>query len=627
MADLQTAYAEFHVKSIDVERRIIRGIATSPGVDRAGDVVEMSGITVRNPIPLLLHHKKDLPVGTATLGAATKDGIPFEAEIAVFGDAGTVRDRLDEAWHSIKAGLLRGVSIGFRVIGDALDVIRDTGGLRFKAIEILELSLVAIPANVNATITAIKSLDTAALRHHSPGASGTAPPKGGRVMTIQEQITQWENSRAAKDARMVELMNTAAATSSTLDEKASEEYDGLAAEVKNIDIHLVRLNAAEAANRARAVPITAASPADASVQRGGVPVLTVKANVPKGTGFIRLCQAMAVSHGNKMEAVEYAKRWKDSTPEVEMILKAAVAAGTTTDATWAGPLAPLRPLQDEFLEFLRPATIIGRIPNLHQVPFNVSIPSQTGGGSYSWVGQGAPKPVGKLQFGTATVGITKAAGIIVITEELARNSTPSAEETIRKDMVAGIAYFLDVEFTDPAKAPVANVSPGSVTNGITPITSAGTTPANGRTDVAAMIGAMTAAGLSATQATLLMSESNAAALSNALNPLGQPLFPGLSIEGGKALGVNVVTSQAVSSNVILLHGPSILIADDGGVTIDVSREASVQMDSAPMNPPDATVVLQSLWQLNLVGLRAERFINWKRVRAGSVQYVVQTYVG
>jgi hypothetical protein len=46
-----------------------------------------------------------------------------------------------------------------------------------------------------------------------------------------------------------------------------------------------------------------------------------------------------------------------------------------------------------------------------------------------------------------------------------------------------------------------------------------------------------------------------------------------------------------------------------------------------MSPADATVVFTSLWQNNLVGLRAERFINWKKVRAGCVQYTVQTYVG
>jgi hypothetical protein len=192
-------------------------------------------------------------------------------------------------------------------------------------------------------------------------------------------------------------------------------------------------------------------------------------------------------------------------------------------------------------------------------------------------------------------------------------------------MVNAIAYLVDTEFTLPARAPVANVAPGSITNGVTPITSAGTTPSNGRTDIAALISALVAAGLSAAEAVLLMSESNAAALSNALNPLGQPLFPGLTVKGGTALGVDVITSQAVSSNVILLHAPSILFADEGGVSIDVSREASLQMDSAPMNPPDATVVFQSLWQMNCVGLRAERTINWKKARTGSVQYTVQTY--
>jgi hypothetical protein len=68
------------------------------------------------------------------------------------------------------------------------------------------------------------------------------------------------------------------------------------------------------------------------------------------------------------------------------------------------------------------------------------------------------------------------------------------------------------------------------------------------------------------------------------------------------------------------------MADEGGLTIDVSREASVQMDSAPTDPPVAATVVVSLWQLNLIGIKAERFINWKRARLASVKYVVATYV-
>jgi len=45
------------------------------------------------------------------------------------------------------------------------------------------------------------------------------------------------------------------------------------------------------------------------------------------------------------------------------------------------------------------------------------------------------------------------------------------------------------------------------------------------------------------------------------------------------------------------------------------------MDSAPMSPADATTVYVSLWQNNCVGLRAERFITWKRVGTNSVKYL------
>jgi HK97 family phage major capsid protein len=443
--------------------------------------------------------------------------------------------------------------------------------------------------------------------------------------TIQEQITSFETSRATKHARMTAIMTKAAEAGATLDQAETDEYDGLTAEIKSIDAHLVRLRALETTTIAKATPITAANPDDASAQRGHVPIISVKSNLAPATAFIRYVQALAVARGSTLQAVEYAKRWHDSTPEVELALKAAVAAGTTTDATWAGPLAPITPLTTDFLALLRPQTILGKVDTFFKVPFNVSVASQTGGGTYQWVGQGAPKPVGKLAFATVTLSILKCAGIIVITEELARTSTPSAEEVIRRDMIAGIAAFLDQQFIDPAAAAVAGVSPGSVTNGVTPITTAGPTPANARTDIQALAAAMTAALVPSAGAVLILSETNALALTNALNPLGQPLFPGMAQGGGMIMGYKAVASQAAGTTVALVQPSAILYADDGGVTIDVSREASVQMDTVLDNPPVATSLFTSLWQNNLVGLRAERFINWKKGRAGVVQYTAATY--
>ena len=509
-----------------------------------------------------------------------------------------------------------------------------TGGFRITKSEILELSLVTIPANAGASISSIKSLDLAASGRDSSRDRGPLPivrvDKDAQPMeqkTINEQITSYENTRAAKHGRMTAIMDKSAAAGATLDDTETEEYDGLVAEIKAIDAHLVRLHALESTVITKATPVVVTpNAAAASDARGGIPVIQVRSMLPKGTGFVRYVQGLAACKGNLMQAFEYAKRWDDSTPEVGLVFKAAVAAGTTTDATWAGPLAPLMPLTSEFLELLRPATILGKVPGFRQVPFNVTIASQTGGGTYQWVGQGAPKPVGKLQFGSVSLTITKCAGIVVITLELARTSTPSAEAVIRQDMINGIAAFLDVEFTDPTKAAVAGVSPGSVTNGVTPITTAGTTPANARTDIQAMANAMVAANIPIGGAVLLMSSTNALALSNALNALGQPLFPSMSLDGGTVMGgIRVITSQAMGTTVALVQPDAILYADDGGVTIDVSQEASVQMDSAPDNPGVATTVLTSLWQNNLVGLRAERFINWKKARAGCVQYTVATY--
>jgi HK97 family phage major capsid protein len=446
-------------------------------------------------------------------------------------------------------------------------------------------------------------------------------------MTIPEQITQWSNTRAPKASRMAELMAKSAETGVTLDEQQSEEYDGLEKEIESIDKHLLRLKAQEKANLTNATAITTThSQVTASELRGGhTPVITVKSQLQPGQLFVRACMSMARGKGDSYQTLHYAKQWKDS-PEVEHIIehmwntKAAVAVGTTTDATWAGPLVVTQPL-NEFLELLRPRTLLGKIPGLRQVPFNVSVPSQTTGGTYAWVGQNKPKPVTKADYATVTVPFAKAAGIIVLSEELVKLSTPSAEMLVREEMIAGMAAFLDTQFVDPAVAVAANVSPASITNGAATIASSGVTGAAAKTDLASRVAVFAAANIPLESSVWLMNDSNAFGLAMSVNALGQPLFPGMSITGGTIFGIPVVVSNNVGLRVILVHAPSILFADEGGVRIDVSREASVQMDSAPTDTVDATTVYLSLWQRDLIGLKAERMITWIRARTAAVTYI------
>ena len=633
---MKRAYAILQIKSIDEDSRVITGIATTPTPDRSGDIVEPAGASFQLPIPLLWQHNSREPIGEVFAATVTPDGIEIQARLATIDDPGKLKDRLDEAWQSIKAKLVRGLSIGFKPLEEAR--ISDTYAYRYSKWLWLELSAVTIPANADATIHAIKALDLAASGRHLPGAPGLPvvhAVKAAKAMTIKEQITQFENTRAAKAAARDALMTKAGETGVTLDAAQTEEYETLALELKSIDAHLGRLRDLEASNLAVATTIAPVTEAEkASALRGGhVPVITVKSPLPKGTAFTRMCIALARGKGDSYQTLQHAKEWKDSTPEVESMIehmwrtKAAVAPGSTTDATWAGPLVVTQPL-NEFLELLRPRTLLGQVSGFRQVPFNVSVPSQTAGGTYGWVGQGLAKPVTKPAYATVTLPFAKAAGIIVLTEELVKLSTPSAEGLVREEMIAGMAQFLDVQFNDPAVAVAANVSPASITNGASTAAASGVTSAAAKADLAASVAVFTAANIPLAGSVWLMSDSNAFGLAISVNALGQPLFPGMSITGGTIFGIPVIVSNNVSTRVILVHAPSILFADEGGVRIDVSREASVQMDSAPSSPADATTVLVSLWQNNLVGLRAERMITWIRARTAAVRYITAAaYVG
>ncbi len=172
---MHRAYSVLQTKSIDDGERVIRGVATSPEVDRVGDIVDPLGVRYKNPLPLLWQHQHEKPVGTVKFDAPTKDGVTFEARLPVISEPGTLKDRVDEAWQSIKSGLVAAVSIGFRPIDGAVETLK-TGGLKFLKTEVYELSLVTIPANASAVIQAIKAFDKPPASGHSavtsPGVSG-----------------------------------------------------------------------------------------------------------------------------------------------------------------------------------------------------------------------------------------------------------------------------------------------------------------------------------------------------------------------------------------------------------------------------------------------------------------------
>lgn len=619
-----------------------------------GDVVEPLGVTYKNPLPLLLYHNSQKPVGWVKFQKPTKDGIAFEAKLPTIDEPGTVRERIEEAWTSIKAGLLTAVSIGFRAIEESFN--KETGGFHFLKTEVLELSLVAIPAQRDARIETIKSLDiglpatgTPADRRRSPspGASGSLrvvsliTPQEPK-MKITEQIKSYEATRQAKAAERDAIMQKSADDGTTLDAAQTEKYDTLVDEIKSIDAHLVRLHDLEESNKLAPKAVVATDPASGAAARAPQQVITVKDTMPADLAFgaMVLCKVhsyLELQKGNFVTPLEIAKRRYPSALSIHQSLmqKTAVAGGTTTDANFAAALlAPASVLESAFLEYLRPMTLIDRfgtngVPSLKKVPFNVKIQSQTSGASAAWVGEGKGKPVTKFNTTSATLLFTKIAAIAVITDELARFSRPGAEGLVRDELARAVVERMDTDFIDPAKAVSSGLNPASITNGLVALTSAGPTAANVLTDIQNLIGPFLRNNYSVRGLVLLMPDTLALTLSLMQNSLGQDSFKGMTPSGGTLAGIPVLASNYLASGasygnmVVALSAENIALADDGNVSVDASREASIEM--IDVSTQDATAGTGSssvsMFQTNSVAVRAEREINWAKLRATAVVYM------
>jgi HK97 family phage major capsid protein len=638
------AWTTFELKSLDDDARTFEGIASTPTLDEGGDIMEPLGAKFDLPMPLLWQHGKGAikdPVGWITEASPGKNGIPVKGRFAKLSEPQSLKEELDRAWALVKAKLVRGLSIGWLPI-KAEPVKGIPGATRYTEWSWFETSAVAIPMNMEASILSIKSIDEAQLRAVSgakekAGVVRLKSPAGvpaksavtskGQAMTTAEHIASLEAKRAADVARKEAILKLSVDEGRTMEGDERTEFDTLATEVKTIDEDLVRLKEHQASLIATAKPVNADGAQDATDTTKGARrgiITGMKSRLEPGIRFTRYACSIGAAKGNLMQAEVNSRRFTD-TPEVNLALKAAVAAGTTQDATWAAPLVQLQEMQSEFIEFLRPLTLLGRIPNLRRVPFNIKFTRQTAGTTGTFVGEGLPKPLGKMDFELLSLTWAKAATIIVMTEELVRFSDPGSEVLARDDLAAGIGRYLDLRFIDPVYAGVANVSPASITNGITPIASQGTTIALIKSTAAVALNAMIAANLDPANFVWLMNPAIALDLSLLSTSQDLPAFPNITAQGGSFLGYPVVTSNNVvlsgsptESFVVLLDPTNIMLADDGGVSIDMSTEASLQMSDAPSDPATSTV---NLWQSNMVALRAERFINWRRRRETAVQVI------
>lgn len=642
-------YATFRIKSQDKASRIIEGIASTPTPDRMGDIVEPLGGKFKLPMPLLWQHDATKPVGHVLEAEATDEGIRFKARIESMDEPGPLKDRLDEAWHSVAKGLVRAVSIGFSP-KEPPELLR-TGGLRFLSWDWFELSLVTIPANAEATIDTIKSL-VRAQAQTSPAGAGkrNSPAKGDPAMakkSTAEKIRELEDEIEDHKARMAKLMEDEDGEDKELTEEEEKEFDDTEEEVKALQTKLRRLKMIAGNDNVDARPrgtFRQVKPEDvdtrtkAAANRGGerAPAEPRK-DEPKGLAFARMVKCYALAKGNPMQALEIAKSKYPLEKAVQQVFKGQIAGASVEDSGWAGYLAEPDNFMGDFIDYLRPQTIVGKfgsdgIPALTRRPFNIKVPRQTSGGTADWVGEGKAKPVTSWIFDQVELRFHKIAAITVLTEELLRHSHIAADTMIRDELAKAVIAKMDADFITPGITATAN-RPASILNGAQTYASIGPTADEVRADLARLLAVPQAAGISTSTLVLVMRETQASKLSLMRNAMGVKEFPDMKLAGGVLENIPVIASQNVpQGQVALIAASDIFLADDGGVAIDMSREASLEMASDPANavtdyasppqPVEATLV--SMFQTNSVAIRAERIVTWLRSRTAAAAYQTGT---
>jgi len=171
MADREFGEITCDVKEVADQDRVLSFVGTSAIRDRTGDELTVGGWNFkhykRNPVVMFGHDYHSLPVGRTTKIHKDNDKWVFDVEFATEED----NPLAQKVFNLCKKGFLRGVSVGFRSLksewidpdgDDELEQKRAKEepdaklGKRFTKKELLELSVVPIPANPEALMLAHK---------------------------------------------------------------------------------------------------------------------------------------------------------------------------------------------------------------------------------------------------------------------------------------------------------------------------------------------------------------------------------------------------------------------------------------------------------------------------------------
>lgn len=596
-------------------------------VDRYGDVIDPEGWDLRwfkrNPIALF-GHSSDFPIGTWTDVRVEGGKLLGRLELAAEGTSA----RIDELRRLVAQKVLRAVSVGFKPVES--EPIRG-GGVRYIKSELMETSLVSVPANP-AALAVARSLDVSpetirmafgeqadVRRAASPGEQATPKPQAKRTAAMNIPL-----SKRIEDAQN-DLIREKDALSAHLAEDDADPIvtEELSARIEQKQTGVDALKRAEQALAAKTAAPAQTAPAMAQrrpeMQKGTKPADLI----------IRSAVVNAVAFASNKAPEEVLERLYGNDEATGIIVKAAVAPATTTTSGWAAEL--VNTAMTEFLETLRPMSVYpelaaaggGRLsfgPNQGAIKIPARAPTPSIGGSF--IGEGAPIPVRRLALTSATLSPKKLGVITTFTREIARYSTPAIEGILRNEILADTAITLDSILLDNVAGDA--IRPAGLLNGVTAITA---TTGGGQAAILADIRKLRAPFDAANNGT------NLVLLMNPAQEVGLALTPAADGQLGWTSAVlsryKIITSTAIPvGRVIMVNAGDFVTATGDVPEFEMSNEATLHMeDSTPLQigstgtPNTVAAPVRSLFQTATMGLRMLMDVSWALRRPGSVAWI------
>jgi HK97 family phage prohead protease/HK97 family phage major capsid protein len=634
--------------------------------DRMDDIIMSDGWDLanfkKNPIALF-NHKSDFPIGKWRNLRVDKQQLKGYLQLAPAGTS----DRIDEIRRLIEADILKAVSVGFRPIArqsrDAKDVHGFNGSIFTKS-ELVETSLVAVPANPNALAIA-KSLkispttlrmvfgehasnDTVlqrdfrarrgehantqrdASKQQATGEHAEAKLKSGKgqPMLLSQRIQEGEKSLLALLDQLDKHLE------GIDDDNPTEEQmlvtEDLSAKIETKQRHLANLKNIEAKNGAGAEDATALAARRTKEGKAPADLVIRRHKKPEPLDYFfraALVRAKSKVDGHSIDDTRRKIYGDDEATKAvcDIVLKAASAPAETTVTGWAAEL--VQTIWADFMQVLLPLSVFpklsakglaltfgaaGRII----IPTRSLTPSIAG----SFVGEGQPIPVRQGAFASQTLTPKKMAVITTWTREMDEHSIPAIEGLLRQAIMEDTAIALDTVLLD--NNPATTIRPPGLRSfqaGLVP--SAATPFANFVADYEALYGGLlTLTNGNVRAPTMLLNPIQTLSLSMMQPPAAAaPLFPFTAmLDTGRLLKADLIESSTVPPGMaIMVDAADFTGAGQEGPRLEISDQATLHMeDTTPADivggasPGTPAYPVKSMWQTDSLALRLIMFTNW-----------------